>query len=93
MAQFEVEKTVSYASDQSDEIVFKSGESVFTLKDGISTYLSSEEAKPFLAPKGAVGSGDRPYTKQSSKPQQAGKLSMEQAGEALAAILSGSTGE
>ncbi len=91
LAQFEVDKTFSYASDTSDEIVGKFGESIFTLKDGVSTYLSSEDAKPFLSPKGAAGSGDKPYTSNTSKsPQPGARLSAEAAGDAIRAFLTGS---
>lgn len=89
LAQFELEKTVSYADNDSDEIVFKTADSVFTLRDGVQTYLSSEDAKPFLSPKGAAGSGDKTY-KQTTKTQGVQKLSTEQAGEALLGLLSGS---
>lgn len=90
MAQLELEQAVAYESADSDGLIFRIGESVYPLKEGVSAFLSSEDAKPFLAPRGPVGSGEKSYTSKINSKPQAGKLSMEQAGDALLSLITGS---
>lgn len=54
-------KEINYASDSSDEILFKQGESTFGLADGVANWAKSDNAKAFLAPVPVKGSGDRGY--------------------------------
>lgn len=57
------DKAVSYESDESDEIVFKAQDNSYSLKDGLQQWLKTEDAKAYLIPKGAKGSGDTSYQK------------------------------
>ena len=55
------ENAVEYESEDSDEIVYKTQDSVYQLKDGISAWAKTEDAKAFLAARGVTGSNDRSY--------------------------------
>ncbi len=57
----DADKTITYADDNSDEILFKGADSHYTLEQGLGTWLKSEDAKPYLPAKGASGSGDKSY--------------------------------
>lgn len=83
----DAERTISYASDDSDDIIFKQADYHVPLQDGVAGWLKSEDAKPFIAPIGAVGSGDRKYQTQTSKPTDV--KSKEEAGQRLANFLLG----
>lgn len=63
------EKTISYASDGSNEILFRDHDSHHTLDHGISNWLKSDEAKIYLTPKGHKGAGFT-STKNSSQNNQ-----------------------
>lgn len=66
-------KTVRY-SDDGDTIVFKDADgSDLDLTTGLKGWAQSDEAKIYLPPRGASGSGDRPAGK-STATTQAGKL-------------------
>lgn len=93
----DAEKSVGYASDDSDEIVVKTQDSVYSLQEGLGNWLKSDDAKIYLAPKGATGSGDRSYFKANNNNQSSGKPpSRQSVGNMLAGALmglpSGSTG-
>ncbi len=69
----DAEKSVGYASDDSDDIVVKTSDSVYSLQEGLGNWLKSDDAKIYLAPKGATGSGDRSYFKTNNNNQSSGK--------------------
>jgi hypothetical protein len=50
---------IRYADDDGDEIVFADKEGPVDLETGLKSWLKSDDAKLFLPPRGAVGSGDR----------------------------------
>lgn len=56
------ENAVEYESEDSDEIVYKTQDSVYQLKDGISAWAKTDDAKAFLAARGVTGSNDRSYS-------------------------------
>ena len=58
---FAAEGRVVYEGDSGDELLFvdEKGEKL-PLKDGIKSWVESEDAKVFLPPRGASGSGDEP---------------------------------
>lgn len=86
----DADKSVGYASDESDEIVFKTRDSVYSLQEGVGKWLQSDEAKAYLAPKGATGSGDRSYFKTNNTNQSSGKPpSRQSVGNMLANALIG----
>lgn len=54
---------IGYESEESDAMIFKTGDSVYDLQDGIkNVFLKSEEAKVFIPAKGTSGSGDSRYS-------------------------------
>ncbi|HEU4728395.1 MAG TPA: hypothetical protein VFT22_10910 [Kofleriaceae bacterium] len=55
-----VSKLVKYESDDSDEIVFVDKDGDIDLDTGIKSWSKTEDAKIYLPPRGASGSGDRP---------------------------------
>lgn len=55
----DAKKLVGYQPD-SDEIVFKSGDDVLPLADGLKAWVGTDQAKIFLPPKDIRGSGDGP---------------------------------
>ena len=52
-------KAIRYADDDGDEIVFADKDGPVDLETGLKSWLKGEDAKLFLPPRGAVGSGDR----------------------------------
>lgn len=63
-------KAIGYASDDSDEVLVRIGENAFNLKEGIASLIKNDQSmKVFLAPKGAVGTGDSTYTPPKPTPE------------------------
>lgn len=90
LAQFALENTVSYASEDADDILFKTSNGPLPLRDGIQEFLLSEDAKPFLPPKGVSGSGDKAYSQTHQAPKTTERFATrEAAAEAFVAALSG----
>jgi len=85
----DADKTVSYASDDSDEIVVKANDSVYSLTDGMNNWLKSDDAKIYLAPKGATGSGDRSYSKTNNTNTTGKPPSRQQVGSMLMQAFAG----
>lgn len=52
-------KSVRYAADDSDDIVFTSGDSDVDLSTGLKEWAQTPLAKRFMPPRGASGSGER----------------------------------
>ncbi len=55
------------------------------LGDGLKDWLKTEDAKAFLPPKGAQGSGDKKYAKPSHDPNP--RMTLQEAGEALVSLI------
>ena len=76
-----------YSTDSPNEVVFVNADGEeMPLKDGVSSWLSTDEGKFFLPPRGVNGSGDRPGGKGPQTAQS--KLTPE----SLAALIAGYTG-
>jgi hypothetical protein len=58
------DKVVGY--DEADQIVFKSATGDMDLASGLKTWAKSEEGKAFVAPRGAIGSGEKSFGKVNS---------------------------
>lgn len=87
----DADKTIGYAGEESDEILYRGSDSHFTLEQGLGTWLKSDEAKIYLAPKGAAGSGDRPYHNNTTNnfSGKSGKPSRSEVGNYIAQALTG----
>ena len=85
----DADKSVGYASDESDEIVVRSKDAVYSLQDGLGNWLKSDDAKIYLAPKGASGSGDRSYNKTNNNQFSGKPPSRSSVGNMLATALMG----
>jgi hypothetical protein len=53
-------KAVRYEADDSDTILFKTDDGDMPFEDGLRSWAKSDEAKLFLPPRGAAGSGGNP---------------------------------
>lgn len=60
-AQLKAENTISYASDESEDIVWRNQDECFSLQEGLKNFAQTEEAKFFQPPKQVKGSGDSSY--------------------------------
>lgn len=85
----DADKSIGYASDESDEILFKGADTHYTLDQGLDTWLKSPDAKIYMNPKGASGSGDRNYTNNNNFSGKNGKPSRGEVGNLIAQALTG----
>ncbi len=83
----DVEKRVKYAADDADELVFVDGDEELDLAAGLKAWLKSEDAKLYLPPRGAAGSGDRGAG--SPRPQAPGQPDRSAVSQALLRVMDG----
>ena len=94
---FVAESRVVYEGDTTDELLFvdEKGEKL-PIKDGIKSWVESDDAKVFLPPRGAQGSGGEPRS--NGGPVKGGRRSLfdiprSEVGRALAEVASGGFGD
>ena len=85
----DADKTISYADENSDEILYKGADSHYTLEQGLGTWLKGEDAKVYLNPKGASGSGDKSYHNNNFSGKTGQKPSRSEVGNLIHQALTG----
>lgn len=88
---FAAEGRVVYEGDTSDELLFvdEKGEKL-PIKDGIKSWVESEDAKVFLPPRGASGSGEEPRRPAGTGPKKSPlDYSGAEIGAALRSVMNG----
>lgn len=90
LATLFAEGRIAYDEDDPESIVFKDSDgSPLDLPTGVKAWAKSEDAKIFLPPSGARGSGDRPGQGLLSKQTNSGELSPTDLGLAIAREFGG----
>lgn len=85
----DADKTIGYANEENDEILFKGNDSHYTLEQGLGNWLQSEDAKIYLTPRGTAGSGDKTYNNSNKFSGKSNTPSRKDVGNMLVSAFAG----